>query len=1133
MLRSLLWFWRSHLAVAFGCAVATAVLTGSLVVGDSMRGSLQQIALGRLGDLESVLVSPRFVRDPLADELTHSLQAKTDNSERPPFVAPAIVIPAAVRHAKSGRRHQHTTLLGVDERFFEAFDASGTEPPDFARARGQIFPSAIVNQALARQLDAAVGDEILVTFDAVSLVPRESLVGRRAEGAVESQRLTLVDILQPRAGSGPDLDRFSLDQSQSSTPTLYLPLARAQRALGQSGRANALLARGASSADLESSLQHLWTPDDLGLTLRRGATPETAVLESQRLILSEAEAAAGRAAAEQLGLDAAPILTYLANRMTVAGEPDRVVSYSTVSALDPGAGSSLLVDGDGLPIASLADDEIVLDRWAADDLGAQLGDWLELTWFEVGSHEQLTPRTASFRLAAIAALEGLAVDDSLTPPYPGMSEVDDISSWKPPFPIDFDLIRDRDEEYWDLYGAAPKAFVSSTAGRSFWAGRFGSATSLRLTAPAGSLDPTVEGRFLATLVQRLQPADLGLTFRPVRQQALEGSVGATDFSQLFLGFGFFLIAAAALLTSLLFRLGIETRRGEVGLLLAVGFPPARVQRRFLAEGAVVGLGGVVLGTLGALLFASIMLHGLKTWWLPAVGTSALTLHLQVGSLLIGAFVSSALVLATIRWTVRRLASQDPIAALTERPEDPLSAAPHSGRRWLGPALGFLGVFLLATHPWLPPSSTALVTLAAGALLLIGGVLLFADRLRRPRTSSRPLGGPTLWVLGVRNLGRQPRRSILSVAMIASACFVVSLVTAFRGSGSISSEELVHRAGGFSLWAESSLPLTRDLGDPADRGELGLGRGLGSEADDAVRLQGLAASPFRLRPGDDASCLNLYRPSEPRILGVPPQFRALNRFEFHSMLETRDNPWSWLEEQLEPGVYPAIADFASAQWILHKGLGDTIEVTTEGGEPVRLQLVALLDGSLFQSELLIAEEAFVTLFPDRAGYRFFLLETSQQGTEEVRTVLESGLERYGFDAESTADRLAAYDAIEHTYLATFQALGGLGFLLGTLGLGVVLLRNVLERRTELSALSALGFRTRTLGRAVLVENLALLLGGILLGTLAGLAAAAPELVSGYRSLPWSALVSTTAGLFAAGFLATLFAARRVRRIPPPR
>ena len=155
------------------------------------------------------------------------------------------------------------------------------------------------------------------------------------------------------------------------------------------------------------------------------------------------------------------------------------------------------------------------------------------------------------------------------------------------------------------------------------------------------------------------------------------------------------------------------------------------------------------------------------------------------------------------------------------------------------------------------------------------------------------------------------------------------------------------------------------------------------------------------------------------------------------------------------------------WILHKQLGDDIVLQNEMGGTVRLRLVGLLKTSIFQSELLISEENFLRHFPDQSGYGAFLVETQQ--SVQLTALLESRLKDVGLDAVSTAQKLAHFQEVENTYLSTFQTLGGLGLLLGTLGLGIVLLRNVIERRGELAVLRAFGFRRAVLSRMLLAEN----------------------------------------------------------------
>jgi len=148
--------------------------------------------------------------------------------------------------------------------------------------------------------------------------------------------------------------------------------------------------------------------------------------------------------------------------------------------------------------------------------------------------------------------------------------------------------------------------------------------------------------------------------------------------------------------------------------------------------------------------------------------------------------------------------------------------------------------------------------------------------------------------------------------------------------------------------------------------------------------------------------------------------------------------------------------------LHRKLGEDFEA---GG--VRYRIVAALDDSLFQSELIVSEQNFLRLFSDSEGYSFFLLSVPAGREEAVTRTLEDSLSDYGFEVQPAAARLAAFHRVENTYLSTFRALGGLGLVLGTVGLAAVLLRSVLERRRELALLRAVGYRARDL--AVMVPG----------------------------------------------------------------
>jgi hypothetical protein len=265
--------------------------------------------------------------------------------------------------------------------------------------------------------------------------------------------------------------------------------------------------------------------------------------------------------------------------------------------------------------------------------------------------------------------------------------------------------------------------------------------------------------------------------------------------------------------------------------------------------------------------------------------------------------------------------------------------------------------------------------------------------------------------------------------------------------------------------------------------------------------------FRVRAGDDASCLNLFQPRRPRILGVPASLIDRGGFRFASTdattPEEKANPWLILRRNAE--ATPAIGEQNTVVWMLHSGQGQDYLVPDETAAPQPLHIDALLQDSVFQSGLLVSEDNFLRLYPGHEGYNFFLIDTPPDEVEQVKKLLQDALASRGVEVKRTSERLADFLAVENTYLSTFQALGGLGLVLGSLGLGVVLLRGVWERRGELALLRALGFRRVTLGWLILAENGFLLLLGLAIGALSALIAVAPHLVAGGGQVPWLRLV----------------------------
>jgi hypothetical protein len=315
-----------------------------------------------------------------------------------------------------------------------------------------------------------------------------------------------------------------------------------------------------------------------------------------------------------------------------------------------------------------------------------------------------------------------------------------------------------------------------------------------------------------------------------------------------------------------------------------------------------------------------------------------------------------------------------------------------------------------------------------------------------------------------------------------------------------------------------------LNTPAGRDKLNLG-----DASTTAALKPMQrVMPFRMRPGDDASCLNLFQTRLPTILGVPQEMIERGGFKFVGA--RGENPWTMLNERRADGSIPVFGDMNTLMYSMHKGIGDVVQVPNDEHPRDTLRIAGMFDGAVFQGMLLMAEDRFHGVFPEQAGYQYFLIEVPPADANAVAEQLETKLDAYGFDAEPVAERLADFLAVQNTYLSTFQTLGGLGLLLGTFGLATVMLRNVLERRAELALLRAVGFSNRHLTWLVLWENAFLLVWGLAAGTASALLAMLPHLLSIGADVPWSSVGTILGVIFAVGMLAAFLAVGQAVRTP---
>ena len=752
----------------------------------------------------------------------------------------------------------------------------------------------------------------------------------------------------------------------------------------------------------------------------------------------------------------------------------------------------------------------------------KVGDDVELSYYSVGTMRQLEERTGQFKVGGIIAMNDPRSDITLMPDFPGMTDSENCADWDTGFPMDLDAIRDKDEDYWDTYKGTPKAYISLATGQEIWSNRFGSLTAVRYAQNGSEAQEALGKKLLANIT----PTDAGLTFQPARSQAAASVDNAMDFGQLFMSFSFFLIAAAVMLISLPFQFTMEKRTRETGTLLAVGIP-AKARAPHAAAGGRPDR------------HRRLHRRG-RCRDIFCRDTAQCPVHQLEGRRRLGHAHVSQLQFRDghrhVDGLLRRARHHMVVAPQTQktnRPRTPRRGDSGTGQPekhsqtihdyWRRADTCCAWLNRGCTGRW-RANVTQLILRSWGDAAAVRPALASA-RLKR-LANAGALGQSeslSLRALGQRNAARRSRRSMATIGMLACGSFMIASIGVFQKDAETGADQPTSGTGGFELMGEASIAIVHDMNNPTNREDF-------YSIDEEV-LKDVSFVPFRLRDGRPGELPEPQpRAGAATARGAPGDIgRQVFFIDTMDGLKPGDNPWSILESarealKLPADVVPAIADQSVMMWALSGGdmmkskkLGDTIDYTDEHGNAFKIQFVGQIADSIMQGNLIIPESDFIKRFPSESGYRVFLVDNPGEQTDEVNDELNVALADHGFEWVSTTRRLGDLNAVQNTYLQTFQVLGGLGLLIGSLGLGVVVLRNVQERKSELALLRAVGFEKSAIKRFVLSEYLGLLVGGLFIGTVAAALAVLPTMLSPTADVLHALLGATLGGvLLFAGF-----------------
>ncbi len=1060
VIKSFRHYLPAHLTVAAGIAIITAIITGGLIVGDSVTHSLLETARYRTGNISYMVGAGDriFTRD-LATGMAEGENFKT---------TPVLRLGGIAVSDGGGKRLNKIQVWGLESGFNQV---AGMMPGLDSLDAGE----CIISENLALRLDLEVGDQFLLRIRKASEVP--------ANAPFVSDKVQTVSariVVKKLAGRN-EMGRLNMQVSQTAPYNVFLSLDWTNHLLDLENACNLVLVSGEqiTTLKLEQSVQENWTSKDVSLDIDFIKETQDWKISSRRVFIDAPTSKHIRSVLPE----AEPVLTYFANSISSGGSSN---PYSFVSTLAS---------------AGLKENEIIVNEWLGDDLGIGEGDSVSLKYFVIGPLRNLQEAEKQFIVQRVVPIQGRFGDRELAPFIPGLSDAGSCSEWETGVPVDLESIRDKDEEYWNNYKGTPKAFISLETAEQLWQNRFGLYTSFRIpdmqeinNAEGNDFKNELEKiqQFEKTLVAGLLPADIGFEAVALKDEAVYAAVNGVDFSQLFIGLSFFILVSGIILTILLLSYNIMQRSSQNGTLSALGFSARKILKMVMMENILVAISGTFIGVFLAVLYTRLVFSGLNRVWFDIVRTNVLEVQILPGTLVMGMLVSLLTSLITMFIYTRKLLGNK--VAEIQKGVEKTNKKKGEIYLWIS-AIGLCLLSLILagiqffSQQVLNPGSFFL----AGGMLLVS-ILLFSAVIFR-RMNRKDTLRITIPSLRKRNLAFNRARSMTIIILLAIGTYLVISTGANKKSFTFQSHNKTSGTGGYLFYAESTVPLLSDLNKESNRIEQGL-------------MEQFSLVQFRVNEGDDASCLNLNRISNPRIIASDPE-RLANRFTFATSTEyiDPDSPWKSLDLEI-PGLVPAIADQTVIQWGLGKKVGDTLDYIDELGEPMRLLLVGGLAPSIFQGSVIISEKQFLSHFPSSSGSKVFLIDGDPANTEAISADLRATFRDHGWEMTFTEQRLAEFNSVSNTYLSIFLILGTFGLILGTIGLAIVLVQNIRERRMEIALMTAAGFSRQKIRGIISTEYIILMLIGIMGGFITAVLSTLPVFLSSHSDVSFLFIAGLT-------------------------
>lgn len=1050
----------------------TAVITGSLMTGKSVRNSLKKTSFEKLGNT-GILVSSgiRYFDASLAERMTSATGLKS---------AGVLELDGYCQHFATQQSAPQVKIFAIDDIFFRFH---GIE--DITIGEGEVA----VNERLASYLGLKEGDELIIRFNSITDIPADAPFSPGNDPTASSLVLKAGRILSSESAGN-----FSLGISQLTPLNIFINRSDLTDANGKVPDINRLLferRQNVTVQEIFKRLREILKPEDTGLSLRQ--IPATGGYEmiSDRIFIDQSQVDE----ISKLPVPVYPVITYLANSIT---RGDKMTPYSFISAIDPEL-------YEGVP----EDNGIVINEWLAEDLDAAEGDTLRVTWYSPDPMNRLMEEKMDFIVSNVVGKQSIWSDSLLMPEFPGIAGSESCTGWDAGVEINMDLIRKKDEDYWNKFGGTPKAFISYETGKELWANNFGPATSIRFNKDLADNEIAEELKGLT------DPYKSGFSISDLPSDSISAANKSVDFSTLFLALGFFIILSAFILLILIVSTFFESKKDQVKTLFSIGFSNKLIRKILFLETGLTAVIGAVAGAIAGGLFNIILIRALNSVWKGAVQTSTLISGFDLLSLLTGFVVTIIIILVILR--IR----SSLFLKYLSRPETGKSDKPSERNNLIAALFFSASTIILIILSFIFSAHSTILSYSGGVMAFATLIIL----IRHYYIAKKKTG-----VYSFRHKNQisdsyysfHPSQAIAPVLFLAAGLFAVIITGANRMVISDNMLKPEGGTGGYLLWGESSVPLRGSLTSEAGRREYGL---------DEPELRELSVVHARKTSGNDASCLNLNHIASPPLLGIDPsEFIEKGSFSFAAEMkgiEEGSNPWKTIDYTPFNDVIYGIADQTVLQYGLKIKAGDTLKIRTESGQVLNVIISAGLKSSVFQGYVIIGSENFSRFFPSVAGSQIFLAGGDPELTELYINTLSERLAEYGVHFEPADERLASFFVVTNTYLSVFTILGGIGMILGVAGLGLILIRNFNHRKRDFGLMLAEGFSIKSIRKIIFTEHARILAAGIITGLISALVATRPSIMND-SGLPWRTIGIMILLILVAGLTALAVSVRSVKK-----